>query len=495
MITSKSAALYPIGYIFNGIANIYNTKRTLEANREFARQQRIFTEQENALARENQLKIAKLTIANQVDIEERRNLNANELEAKRQHFQERMEFLRIDNYKSTEEARKSFQRELAKMNESSQQRLNKFIKQVDLQISKSNLAFQKWRFQQEILLQRDIAKFNRNTQIQIANLNRENALKQVEAAKLFNEWPLNLTPTEILEGTDQAPPLRVITCPPKISFIRWEGKENNIKYSFDTIVRRELGEMLRMHYPMQQGTHKVVFLDQIWSNLNKRGNAAIKSLFKMLRSEPMLVLETDITRQPNNVWKCDIRASYWGVGAMTYHEDCHSLTVNISENMLGVDEESFLDSLTLAHKILAGTYIDVHYFNLDWLPPKLPTILNELFSKDLILSQEAKDELIEPMFNTYHGIYAASAYDQNLLIPSNLLSLANSFLDLPSKKWSERILKNAVRLWGSQKGINTSDEDSIERVLQSTRDLVSRSDAQFIEELKQITQKVFPEAK
>jgi hypothetical protein len=66
---------------------------------------------------------------------------------------------------------------LLRENREFQKELQEYIQSVNLAINKSNIEFQRWRFEQEKTLQSELATYGRETQLMVAEYQRETALK------------------------------------------------------------------------------------------------------------------------------------------------------------------------------------------------------------------------------------------------------------------------------------------------------------------------------
>jgi hypothetical protein len=210
--------------------------RNLEQSREIANRQQ-----------ETQLKLAYLNIAYQARLEERRE----DLEMSRQQFQERMENLRFGQQLTLEQTRQAFQLKFNSLQHQQQLEIQGFIQSVNLAISERNLDFQKWRTQQEMSLQKELATYNRQTQFAIAAYQRETAFLLPQVHKIFENWPLTLVPAQILDShhSNGVVPMRVVISPPEVDFDKFERSPNQHFPKIEKRLAEGLGQFLSTNSP------------------------------------------------------------------------------------------------------------------------------------------------------------------------------------------------------------------------------------------------------
>ncbi|OQW90904.1 MAG: hypothetical protein BWK78_05960 [Thiotrichaceae bacterium IS1] len=343
--------LAPIATFFGGLIFARNTDKSTKTSKEIALHQSDSQKELEVQRQQTQLKLAYLNIESQAQLEKRRqgfqlesqerqqqfqkdltylNIEAQAQLAKRrqefdlglqerQHqFQERMEYLRFGQQVTLEKAKQEFQFRFNALQFEQQKEIQTFIQNVQLAINQKNLDFQRWRFEQETILQQQLAEYNRQTQLLVAHYQRETALKLPEANKLFENWPLRIVPAQILNShhEDTVIPLRIIISPPSVEFDKFEHTE---KQNFPKIEKRlaeGLRQLLNQHYPLQSPTRPTELLDGAWDSGRFHGGTSIKGLFSLLQSEPTLVLESEVDSDYLN-----FRLAYWGVGQSNYQYD------------------------------------------------------------------------------------------------------------------------------------------------------------------------------
>ncbi|HBL12488.1 MAG TPA: hypothetical protein DD379_14000 [Cyanobacteria bacterium UBA11162] len=89
-------------------------------------------------------------------------------------------------------------------------------------------VYETTRSEQEMILQRDLAAYNRQTQFALATYQRETAFLLPQVHKIFENWPLTLVPAQILDShhSNRVVPLRVVISPPEVDFDRFERAPN-----------------------------------------------------------------------------------------------------------------------------------------------------------------------------------------------------------------------------------------------------------------------------
>ncbi|TAE56094.1 MAG: hypothetical protein EAZ87_19020 [Nostocales cyanobacterium] len=73
---------------------------------------------------------------------------------------------------------------------------------------------------------------------------------------------------------------------------------------------------LTPNYPLNSNIRPIELLDGAWESKKFRGGSSIKSLFGMLKSEPTLILESEVEGRYLN-----FKVAYWGFGQENYFYD------------------------------------------------------------------------------------------------------------------------------------------------------------------------------
>lgn len=476
--------------------------RNLEQAREIADRQQ-----------QTQLKLAALNIAYQTEMERRRqdfqwNLEDRRegfqigLETSRQQFQERMEHLRFGQQVTLEQARQAFQLKLNSLQHQQQLEIQEFIQSVNWAINAKNLDFQKWRTEQEMILQKDLATYNRQTQFAIAAYQRETAFLLPQVHKIFENWPLTLVPAQILNShhSHGIVPLRVLISPPEVDFDRFDRSPNQQFPKIEKRLAEGLGQFLSANYPLNSVTRPTELLDGAWESKRFRGGASIKSLFGMLKSEPILILESDVDGDYLN-----FRIAYWDGGSETYsyeriisrlpyrdilYESAKSRALKwkrevrdkllekgksleeinqkyggdnaINLAILEEDDEFKGDGIEIprhykvnsedwdylcqvlvaCHCLVTGWIADAHYLiNYD-VNPLLPELLATLINDKSALPVK---EVVQSVISGYQEVFNAIKIEQPHQVPQLYLELARGLTHLQDKSWAKNEVINSIK--------------------------------------------------
>lgn len=469
--------------------------RNLEQSREIANRQQ-----------ETQLKLAYLNIAYQARLEERRE----DLEMSRQQFQERMENLRFGQQLSLEQTRQAFQLKLNSLQHQQQLEIQEFIQSVNLAISERNLDFQKWRTEQEMSLQKELATYNRQTQFAIAAYQRETAFLLPQVHKIFENWPLTLVPAQILDShhSNGVVPMRVVISPPEVDFDKFERSPNQHFPKIEKRLAEGLGQFLNTSYPLNSPTRPTELLDGAWESKRFRGGASIKSLFGMLKSEPMLILESDVDGDYLN-----FRIAYWDGVSETYsyeriisrlpyrdilYESAKARALKwktevkdkllakgksleeinqkyggdnaINLAIIEEDREFRLDGIEIprhyrvnnedwdylcqvlvgCHCLVTGWIADTHYLiNYD-VNPLLPELLATLINDKSALPLK---EVVQSVVSGYQEVFNAIKIEQPHRVPQLYLELALGLTHLQDKSWAKDEVINSLKSFLEMRGL------------------------------------------
>lgn len=539
MVTSAlalSQIAMPVGYFFMALVQARNVNKTTalaKANQGISSQSLEQAKELEQQRQQTQLKLAYMNIATQAH-----------LELSRQDFQERMARLQFGQQVNLEEARQTFQLKLTQLNHQHQLEIQEFVQRVNLAISQRNLDFQRWRFEQERSLQQELAAYNRETQFTLAAYQRETALQLPQIHKLFENWPLTLVPALILRSHqgEGAIPLRVIISPPQVDF----DKFGDTAKGFPKIEKRlaeGLRELLSQNYPLNSPARATELLDGAWDSKRFRGGASIKILFGMLRSEPTLILESEVDGDYLN-----FRVAYWGLGHDTYcyeqiisrlpYRDIlyqsaksralkwkhtrekllaaglattpeqvdklygqdnpsnlkrlevekqlkeagidHEVPINYQVN--NQDFEVLCQVLVTCHQVVTAWMADAHHLIHADVPPLLPELLPSLLNDE---SGLPLSEVIQAVVSGYHDLFKALEIERASWIPEQSLQLAQGLAALPDKSWAKKEVLYAIRSWLQQRSPQLEVKDqSLEAMLSAMGSALIEGDQGYLEKIK-----------
>ncbi|MFM6254934.1 MAG: WD40 repeat domain-containing protein, partial [Dolichospermum sp.] len=130
----------------------------------------------------------------------------------------------------------------------------------------------------------------------------------------FENWPLRIFPSFILDSHihNNRPPLKVIIAPPEVNFDKFGSATQGLPKMENTLAQG-LRQFLDKNYHLNSQIRPVQLLDGAWDSNKYHGGSSIQALFKMLKSEPLLILESEIEGDYLN-----FRIAYWGYGQTIY---------------------------------------------------------------------------------------------------------------------------------------------------------------------------------
>ena len=367
---------------------------------------------------------------------------------------------------------------------------------------------QTWHFEQEKSLQQQLTAYNRETQLSVAAYQRETALQLPESHKILDNWPLRLFPSQLLGShpSHQRIPLRIFLSPPQVELARL----NQVAQAMPEIeqsLAQGIGEFLNQNYSLSSQERPTEFLAGAWDNQRFHREASIKALFERLKSEPTLILESELVGDYLN-----FRIAYWGLGQKTYCYQTIISRLNYREivytaakrralkwketanrllacgesledvNKLGGDNSFNLDvlekeekwkrhgidtsELELAYKVnikdfeglsellitchclIAGWVADAHHLLHHDVPPLLPELLSSLLEKSS--GYQLVHDVLQTTILGYKDIFNVLEIERPLWIPELSLKLAKSLAGLPDKSWAKEQVDYSLRAWLKQ---------------------------------------------
>ena len=430
---------------------------------------------------------------------------------------------------------------LARLKHQQAKEIQHFNPNVRRTAPQENLESQSWGFEWEKALQQQLAAYDRETQLKLASYQRETALQLPELQKVLNNWPLRLFPSQLLNtpnNTKPIIPLKILFSPPQVQFTTLKEVTQALPEVEQSLVQ-SLGDFLSQNYPLSSQERPTEFLGGAWESQQFHREASIKALFEMLKSEPTLILESEIVGDFIN-----FRIAYWGFGQKNYCYKTIVSKLNYREiiyasakrralkwketanrllacgesleeiNRLGGDnsinltilekEERWqlhgIDSSELAldykvnnkdfealsqllitcHCLVAGWVADAHHLvNYD-VSPLLPKLLSHLLKN--ASDQQLVQEVMQTTILGYKDIFNALESERPLWIPELALKLAQSLADLPDKSWAKEQVDYSLNAWLKQHQVPQAEGASSLEAMQLT---LTTEDQKYFENLQE----------
>jgi hypothetical protein len=375
-------------------------------------------------------------------------------------------------------------------------------------------TFQRELFEARRDEERHQAEERRAHEWALAARQRETALGLQENQKILDHWPLKLFPSQILHaprGASDVVPLKVLLSPPS------HGPRD-----LDGPVRQRLQQFVATHYPLTHPERPVELLDGVWKDGDFQGAASIKTLHELLRSEPTLVIETQLPPGDEALY---LNLAYWGpaqdqyfyqpITKMRYAALLQTaardsalewqqarerlIQTGLARDVADADQRfggtkafnlarlAQEDALRAAgipleqvelppFQFVAADYAAIHRFLISWsclaigwvadlyhfayweTSPRLPTLPE-------LLDASFPPEVLPVFLDHYGHSYQALAMEQPARAPELMLLLAEPLAALPDPSWSRAQTEWAVRQWLALRGLDLqvrADESAIE---------------------------------
>ncbi|MBE9005623.1 WD40 repeat domain-containing protein [Fortiea sp. LEGE XX443] len=399
-------------------------------------------------------------------------------------------------------------------------------------------------FQQEKLLQQQLAAYQRETQLQIAQQQRDTSLQLPEVNKVLDSWPLRLYPSQILEtrNSHRNIPLKIFLAPPQIKFDQFDCNPEEIS-EIERILAEGLREFININYSLHNPVRPTEFLAGAWDSKRFHSESSIKALFSMLKTEPILILESDHDGDYLN-----FRIAYWGLGQENYFyktisrlpykeiiqefaksralewkkirdelvtlgEDLEEINQLGGDNVLNLatlekaekwqakgidisklslkyqinqqDIAKFCQVLITCHCLVAAWVADAYHLVHHDVPPLLPELLPSLLKDklDLPAVQAISDDNILQVYATgYQQVYQALEKERRYWVPELALQLAQSLSHLPDRSWANEQVDYSITTWLELRQVITQEFANSLEAMQSA---IKVEDEEYIHKLKE----------
>lgn len=382
-----------------------------------------------------------------------------------------------------------------------------FVQTVRWALQQRHLDFQQWRWQQEKALQQTLATQQREVLLKLAAEQRRTALQLPEVHKILDHWPLRLFPSQLLDGhgSEGLLPLRIFMVPPTVQFEpRLESSIDADIPDLELSLAQRLRDFLNQSYGLHNSSRPTEFLGGAWESKRFHGEASIKALFNLLRSEPTLILESEIDGDILN-----FRMAYWGLGQTRYSycslfqlpyrnfleasararalrwqvvreklvalgrspetiaklggdneanlallQEANTLEaagidlreLHLQYQLNRQDWDSLVQLLATCHCLIAGWIADIHHWRYHAAAPMLPTHLPQL--TQAIDNADLTRQLLEKTIVLYGDVLPASSIENGVgWAPELSLKLAYSLAHLPDQSFARNYINSSLQSW------------------------------------------------
>lgn len=379
-------------------------------------------------------------------------------------------------------------------------------------VSQTYLEFNSQAFYQQKKQQQKLFQEKRDTLLKIAIYQRETTLRLPEVQQSFEHWPLRLFPCQLLEHcpTNQPIPLRVFLSPPQINRQYCQGKKPFERAEIESILAQGLRNFLENNYSLHNSLRPIEFLGGAWKHSNSYGESSIKALFWMLKSQPTLILESEIVGE-----ELIFRFAYWNLGQEQYFyktilqlpyqnfleklaenralewqkhrdkllqlgQDLETIErlggnneinlavfeelqrlraaeieikdISLSYHISQQDLKYFFQFLTFVHCLVTGWVADIHYLINNDIAPIFPQLLPQLIEQHSAQSLDLN--IIKTTVSLYQEILHILSQERAYWLPELILKLAKSLMDLPDSVWAEQQVQSSLKLWLEQRQLS-----------------------------------------
>ncbi|GAB1544572.1 hypothetical protein NUACC21_72480 [Scytonema sp. NUACC21] len=396
------------------------------------------------------------------------------------------------------------------------------------------------RDEQEKAQQQQLALYYHQTQLELATHQRETALKLPEVHKILDSWPLRLSPSQILASNSNhgCTPLKIFLAPPKVNFDRYDRSEEDI-FNLELMLAEGLRDFLNKYYSLQNPIRPTELLAGAWDSKRFHSESSIKALFGMLKTEPILILESEADGDYLN-----FRIGYWGIGQENYYyktisrlpykeivfwsaknralewKKIRDELISLGEdleviNSIGKDNAANLEilekeekwkakgidvsKLSLQYQVnrqdvekLCQVLITCHILATSWIadsyhlihhdvPPLLPELLPNLLKDDLDLTS------LQAIVTGYKQLYQALEVERRYWIPELALQLAQSLSHFSDPSWAKEQVDYSFDTWLRLRQVS---QQPGKHLLQPMQSALRIEDKEYLEKLRECFAKV-----
>lgn len=444
--------------------------------------------------------------------------------------------------------------QLAQLNAENAKKLEQFRQDCENLRLQKRLEFEVFMFDKRKEFEWKIQEYLRETQIIVANINRESMKESAEYQRLLDRHPLNtlVTPTlhfyKQFKNDDKPVPPLVIISPPALEFDMVRNPATEWFAPIESDLTDNLRDFLAEHYPIESNIRPAKFMNGYKTKTIANENA-VEILHWTHKSIPTLFIESKLSGDKIRIylgyWEMMEKIPHYKKMAEFSRQDIlfpiakanARLWQKQREKMLqagktekevlesgGVDEfnlkvllheeqyrsEGFnrkwtykvdtgnynkylLGYLAFFHRVLAALVLDRYYILNYRVRPKLPEVLADVLK--VIIDEKLKKQLVEMVVGQYRLLYLALEAQLPHWIPELALDLAASFTNLEDKTFAQEQVLYSITVFLRAKGHNNlqiiDDFEQLKQILLS-------SDEEYFEKLDKclilIDKSIVPEA-
>ena len=416
------------------------------------------------------------------------------------------------------------------LNQAQANQLQAFIQWVEE--IKRQTSFDGWRLQQVKALQLELLQRNQVLQRELVTAQRQASLRDSETQKKLQ--PMGLVAANIFNSHDESAiiPLRVFWVPPQLQLERFAATATQGFLNIELTLAESLRQFFRKYSVADRP------IDFIAGALVSQpdSEASVKSLFSVLKSEPTLVLESEvngdflnfrfacwgtwskyryepvISRLPyreilNQSAKAraekwletrekliaagenleEIDALYGGdnpknLETLQRERKCRRVGIDIDEidfnySVNKQDVEHLCQFLAIYQCLFAGLVIDEYFLVQYSVAPLLPRLLADLTVN--VPDSEVKS-ITQAIVSYYQNLYQL-LNQRSSLMPELALDLAQSFMELPNLTWTKQQIIDSVKCWLKLR--NLEQPDDLHALLEKLSLALTKEDYQYIQRL------------
>jgi len=226
------------------------------------------------------------------------------------------ELARLNRESQTHEGllNRQMQEQLAKINREFQANEGKLNREHQIQLEIFRAELQKWCIEQQKELQLHLKNLDAQLARELRIYDRQSSIEVIQEQKRQNNSPIWLVAQDIVNSNPaQNPiPLRVFLSPPSLQFDR-SGDSNDPAKGFPDM-EKVLGIYLQQFFEKYSTQGRPIeFLSGAWTSKFFHSQAATKTMFHGLKTEPTLILESVAEGDIFN-----LNFGYWGLNWEIY---------------------------------------------------------------------------------------------------------------------------------------------------------------------------------
>jgi GTP-binding protein EngB required for normal cell division len=282
----------------------------------------------------------------------------------------------------------------------------------------------------------NLTRLQLENQIELANHSTANARENIDFNLALTNFPLNLTPLQILNSPDA---LAVITNHGPLPALDGPPSDGAGYLTRARELDVNLSLFLQNGYGSGDPAHRTLFFEGSWKNRSMTGQTAAAALYSFLKSRAAVYVEYQAIKD-----EIFVNVAHWAPGS-----DSFDYFTFARFGYSAGQRETATKRIAALQALAAGATADMHALTRSHASPALPRRLAEIVNGD---GDEVVREAAEQVLAAYRSALRVVAESTPERATDLALEMAEDLLAFPDKRYAEQFLVASLGMFIEARG-------------------------------------------